>query len=320
MTVRIGSDDDGRRLDRILRKYLPGLPLSALHRLLRKGAIRLDGQKADASDRVREGTELSLPEMKNAIKTDASGSNEGLSSELKVVFENEHLLIINKEAGTLTHGDNGLDRSVLAYLTGKLSPSLSFIPGPLHRLDRGTSGLIAFSRSIEGARQFSSAIAGRRIGKLYLAVLEGKLITTECWEDTIERDEIKKTSSVSRRESGRRAFTEAIPLAHDGETTLTLIKLGTGLTHQIRVQAASHGHPLFGDRKYGGKAFSGGFFLHAYELSDASDPPETNLMPLLLTAPPPTRFVDFILRRYGKAWADSIAKGLPSVRLLDAIM
>lgn len=322
-TVLIGSDDDGRRLDRILRKYLPGMPLSALHRLLRKGTVRIDGRKAEGADRVAAGSELTLPDLVELPSTRAVEKAPREASALpppRIIFENEHLLIADKEAGILTHGIDSLEQSVRSYLSGKLPPSLSFTPGPLHRLDRGTSGLIAFSKSIEGARRFSAAMAERRIGKRYLAVLDGALAVPERWEDRLERDALGMKSSVSPDACGKRAFTEAAPLAADEETTLALITLGTGLTHQIRVQAASRGHPLSGDRKYGGSPVPGGFFLHAYELSVDPDTMGAGFLPPVLNAPPPDRFLKLIRRRFGPLLADSLAQGLPSARLLDAII
>ena len=297
---------------------------------MRKGSVRLDGDKAEASSRVRSGSELSFPEISAAAATDfrtaeAAGGGRhrgGTAAPLRVVFENEHILVAFKNAGTVTHGKGGLDEAVLEYLDGKLPPSLSFRPGPLHRLDRGTSGLVTFSKSLYGARVFSSAMADRKIGKLYLAVLEGGMEGAEEWHDDLERDEGNRTTSIS--DSGGRgvpAFTRAMPLARDSGTTLALLSLGTGRTHQIRVQAASRGKPLLGDVKYGGAYLDGGFLLHAYELARGQEPSAlSDFLPVDLTAPPPERFLDFVGRRYGARWFRSFSEGLPSARILDAII
>jgi 23S rRNA-/tRNA-specific pseudouridylate synthase len=114
-----------------------------------------------------------------------------------VVFENDHLLVVYKEAGMLAHGAGGLDESVLSYLEGKLPPSLSFAPGPLHRLDRGTSGLLTFSKSLAGAQAFSSALAGREIGKRYLGVLQGEFRGSESMGRQPLADGESRTTSVA---------------------------------------------------------------------------------------------------------------------------
>jgi 23S rRNA pseudouridine955/2504/2580 synthase len=178
---------------------------------------------------------------------------------------------------------------------------------------------VTFSKSIDGARAFSAAIAERRIGKLYLAVLEGRMTGWEHWKDELERIERSRTTAVaSGSEGGIRADTEARALACDGRTTLALIELGTGRTHQIRAQAASRGKPLLGDVKYGGTYFDGGFLLHAYELR--ADSLQIPFFPAILTAPPPERFIGFVRRCYGDGWAESLSRGIPSARLLDGII
>lgn len=184
----IGADDDGRRLDRVLRKALGALPLSAIHRLLRKGRVRLDGKAASSTDRVSLGSVLRveadfpIPEVRTAPPR----------IELPVLqeplWEGNGLLGLNKPAGTAVHGPGSLADAVSAYLSGSLEASLSFKPGPLHRLDQPTSGLIFFSMNLKGAQAFSRAMRERRLAKRYLAVLDGHLEREELWEDELLRN------------------------------------------------------------------------------------------------------------------------------------
>ena len=142
-----GADDGGRRLDRILRKAFPALSLSGIYRLLRKGRILVDGKPGRAQDRVLPGARIQIPG-----ETGLSGPpglypervSPGLLPPPDILWEGAGLLFLNKPPGLLVHGPESLETQVLQYLRGKLPASLSFKPGPLHRLDRPTSGIIAF--------------------------------------------------------------------------------------------------------------------------------------------------------------------------------
>jgi 23S rRNA pseudouridine955/2504/2580 synthase len=209
------------------------------------------------------------------------------------LWEGAGLLILNKPAGIPVHGPGSLEIQVRSYLAGQLPPSLSFKPGPLHRLDQPTSGIIVFSRSIEGARYFSALLREGRLTKRYLALVDGNLEAPTVWEDMLIRDTRREktfvTSSTRGRAAGaKEAGTRVIPLASTSRYSLIMAELATGRTHQIRAQAAFHGHPLAGDRKYGGSFQPGGFLLHAAELAFPPDaPPE---VPCVIKAPLPAPF------------------------------
>lgn len=332
MSIRltIGADDAGRRLDRLLRKHYSDLPLSAIHRLLRTGRVRIDGKKVTAADRPSEGSVLELPELEGLL----GGADRGHPSspppkglKLDIVWEDASLLVVSKPAGLLVHGPQSLEDHVLAYLEGKLSPSLSFRPGPLHRLDRGTSGIVTFSKSLDGAQRFSAALQARTLRKRYLALLEGSLTREEHWEDELIRDregrrtEVQDASEANHTGNGtegKTALSRAIPLSRTKDRTLALIEIGTGRTHQIRSQAAAHGFPLAGDGKYGGSMERNGFLLHAYELASS---PEAELpFPPVLVARPPEGFLASVEGSFGHRLAEMLAAALPTDAILDAIM
>ena len=170
-------------------------------------------------------------------------------------------------------------------LAGRITDSLAFTPGPLHRLDRNTSGLIMFSRSLRGAQQFTEKLRQRRLVKLYLAVLQGRISERLRWEDPLLRREGVTVRDTREGSPGR---TEVLPLVTEAGHTLAVIRIHTGKTHQIRAQAAHHGHPLTGDVKYGGQPRPGGFRLHAWRLLDPATPP---LFPPLTADPPEGFFV-----------------------------
>jgi 23S rRNA pseudouridine955/2504/2580 synthase len=278
MRLTAAADDDGRRLDRVLRKALPGLPLSALHRLFRKGKILVDHIEAGPGKRIKAGQTIELPQDYTAAPAPgkARPSSTVPLPGLTVLYEGEGLLVINKASGLAVHGAGSLEEQVQSYLKDKTPPSLSFRSGPLHRLDKPTSGLIVFSTSLDGARRFSRLIRERKVRKLYLALVDGSLSKSQIWEDELIRDEkLQKTIVAPEGESNNGAKTGRTlvsPLAAAKDRSLILAEIESGITHQIRAQAAERGHPLSGDKKYGGKALpgkelkGGGFFLHAWKL------------------------------------------------------
>jgi len=327
INLTAAADDDGRRLDRILRKALPDMPLSAIHRLLRKGGVLVDGVTASADYRVREGQTIMLysllPTPYSPLPTPYSPlpSPQSLFPDI-ILFEGAGLLVLNKPAGLPVHGRESLEDQVLSYLEPKLSPSLSFKPGPLHRLDRPSSGVIAFSTSLAGARFFSAMMRNRMIRKQYLALVNGVIEKDEVWEDELVRDGRRKKTfregvvhGVSKPGEVKTALTRVSPLAGDGERTLVLAEIETGRTHQIRVQAAGRGHPLLGDRKYGGAVkgaggVDGDFLLHAWRMEFSENTGEKTDndkyggipgdLPPRIEAPVPENFLDKIRNFFGE--------------------
>jgi 23S rRNA pseudouridine955/2504/2580 synthase len=300
----ITGEDADRRIDRIVRRFLPDIELSRVYQLVRKGLIRVDGKKVDPSDRSLAGQELwiangiLLNSDKNDVPQAGSGPQQTANpasvtehNRLSVIFENEDLLFINKAASISVHGENSLEKLVPQAETAK--HSLSFRTGPLHRLDKETTGILAFSRSLNGARWFSSAIEQRELEKYYLGIAEGCIPETVTWRDT--------------EEDGKAMVTIAEPvargLAQNNEYTLVRFRIITGRKHQIRVQSAKHGHPLAGDTRYGSeRREDGSYFLHARELVFPAN--RIQGLPDRLFAPIPDRFARRIAALFG---AESLA-------------
>ncbi len=266
-------NDAGRRLDRVLRLLIEGKGLSFIYSSLRKGKIRVNGRRANPGQLVREGDrisimqELALPGQTPAISTGAP--DDGMEAtalamlEPLIIAKSADLLVINKPRGMLTHGQGSLESLVRATMRQGVAASLSFRPGPLHRLDRNTSGILVFSLSIKGARDFTALLRERRISKRYLALVQGVLAAPAFWEDRLERDEASLLTRAS--ENGKAARTSIVPLLVARDRCLASVAIGTGRTHQIRAQCGIHGHPLVGDAKYGGGQ-GGSYLLHAWIL------------------------------------------------------
>jgi len=324
--LRPGPNDHGKRLDRILRVCFPAAPLSAIFAALRKGEVRVNGKKARRDYRVTEADEISVKKIAPFFRYEAGSpgslsieesENPGektISAESRaqklsstnfftkyIIFEDEHFLVLNKPWGVLSHGPASLAEDVAAYLAPVLPPSLAFSPGPLHRLDRNTTGIIFFSKSLGGARFFSSALRAGTIRKTYYALIEGRLETRQTWTDTLVRDTVARvTRSRAGTAAGKTAVSEVRPIAPSRDYTLCEITIQTGRTHQIRAQGAARGHPLAADRKYGGRPLAGiphgAYILHAAELllPRASLSAEVQPAPLLVRAPLPEDAKSFL--------------------------
>lgn len=292
-----GKDDSERRLDRVLRNFLSEEHLSSIYKSLRKGLIKVNGKKCDGNFRISQGDDIQiavflLKESQEMCPPEAKSQ----SLSLITVFKNDFILILNKpydipvQPSSTSKGKSLAEIVQKEYESMVKQTSLSFKTGPLHRLDRKTTGLIAFSQNLEGAKWFSQAIKSHSIQKSYLAVLEGKLEGMQIWEDYIESESESKnhgesgfrTVKITSEKEGKFASSKAEPLSfgsfEEKPITLARIFIKTGRTHQIRSQSAHHGFPLLGDTAYGGrkidsKKWGRDFFLHAKELVIPKDNP-----------------------------------------------
>lgn len=310
---RTGSDDVGRRLDKVLRILFPDTPLSQFYSSLRKGLIRINEKKVRQDYHISEGDVIYVAVFLDFCKRDTSVSTISPSDgcEISCIFRNEHLLFLNKPYDMPVHETDSfkgqtLNRYVIDHYPAK-EGSLSFTPGPLHRLDRKTTGIIAFSQSINGARIFTELLKKHEIKKYYLTVVEGIFSEELTFIDEISRDTGDNEHSfhtvtasawqdeISDGITHKKAITTVKPIdcgTFNGKPfTFAEVAIETGRTHQIRSQCAAHGYPLLGDTAYGGLRLNG-FFLHACRL----EIPQPNALglPKILVAPLPERFTVFL--------------------------
>ena len=161
-----------------------------------------------------------LQGLENTIDK-TTGSIESVKDQ--IVFESDDLLAINKKKGQLVHGEKGsLEEMVRHYLKNRIPSSLSFQPGPLHRLDRNTSGLIYFSKSINGAREFSEELQNKNFIKYYITLLDGTLKIKDIWVDNLHRDKGRKKTFIDS--DGKNACSTAYPVHSYRGYTLAVIK------------------------------------------------------------------------------------------------
>ncbi|MDR2923382.1 MAG: RluA family pseudouridine synthase [Treponema sp.] len=329
-----GKDDAGRRLDRIIRKALPDLSLSLIHRLFRQEKVSVNGQPASLNTRIEQGMVITIiadvnsskntvnkglgPVIVNHEKLQVNNKTVNLKNQMvnkaefcgglpQILWQGLGVIVFNKPQGLAAHGPNSMDGIVKARLAAALPRSLSFKPGPLHRLDKPTSGIIIFSQTLEGARLFSGLLRERKLEKTYIAIVEGRVEKAELWRDFLARDDNARKTLVetagAHSPKAKEALTEVKPLASNNRYSLVEARIKTGRHHQIRAQAASHGHPLAGDSKYGAKPFpgssrAGGFFLHAWKIT-CGGPDIPDGFPRAITAPLPQPFLAHIEALFG---------------------
>ena len=282
-----GKDDEGRRLDRIAKKLLSEENLSQLYKALRNGLIKVKEKKQKGEYRIQKGDEIKIASFlaENAVPADKKNQEKITPlPEEWIVIRTQELLFLNKPYDLPVQKSKAGERALNVlvqedYDFQNIRKSLSFRTGPLHRLDRRTTGLIAFSQNLEGAQAFSKAIQEHRIKKTYLAIVEGALEQTETWTEKISRNEKDLDSSKfhtvsvnSDSKNSKESNTTAIPIAYGKykgiQVSLVKFIISTGRTHQIRATSAYHSHPLLGDTVYGARQISEkqNLFLHSYSL------------------------------------------------------
>ena len=285
--ILVPKSCEGQRAEKFVRKYLPEAPLGFIYKAFRKKDIKANGHWIPKDGILHEGDVVRIYVTDQQL-ADFQKERPAVKREFPypIVYEDAHVLIVDKPKGVLVYGDKTGVRETLGnavldylYLKGEYDPNVpGFVPSPAHRLDRNTSGLVVYGKTDAGLKQLAELFKERKdIKKTYLALVLGDIpsegkIDLPLWKDT----EKGRVYVKSLQNGGKTALTLYHPVKRYGEYTLVEAELVTGRTHQIRVHFAAIKHPLVGDEKYGDfascrkvKALTDldSQFLHAHSLS-----------------------------------------------------
>ena len=294
--IIISKNEAGQRFDKFLGKYFKEAGSGFIYKMLRKKNIELNGKKATGNEKLNLGDSIRIfmaddtiakfrgVTLNNPATSDKATASKDIAQQNSlvqkdydtikniIVYEDEHVLLVNKPAGILsqkaTPSDISINEMLINYLLYKKELSendlLTFKPSVCNRLDRNTTGLITFGKTLAGIQELSKGFKDRTFDKYYLAVVWGKITDKKVIDGYLVKDEAKNKVSIYKStdaNTGEGSYikTQYEPLKHgiisvDGrerDITLLKIKLITGKTHQIRAHLSSIGHGLLGDDKYG---------------------------------------------------------------------
>lgn len=313
----ITEREAGQRFDKYLRKLLPEAGSGFLYKMLRKKNIVLNDKKAEGSEKLVCGDEVSVYFSDETLhkfmgKQEIQGTHHNCN--VTVIYENAHILIADKPAGMLTQKAVQKDFSLNDWLVDYMlahrqiteTELQTFKPSACNRLDRNTSGIVLCAKSVQGAQMLSEALRSRSLHKFYMLYVKGSITEEKTLEGYLVKDEKNNKVEVYPKTAGmedslhKSICTRYIPIRQEKDKTLLEVELITGKPHQIRAHLASIGHPLLGDYKYGDRAWNDEYrkkchieyqLLHAYRVVFGElDAPFADITGREFTAPLPDIF------------------------------
>ncbi|WP_060982312.1 23S rRNA pseudouridine(955/2504/2580) synthase RluC [Vibrio splendidus] len=254
--VDIDEDMAGQRIDNFLRNQLKNIPKSMIYRIVRKGEVRVNKKRIKAEYKLKAGDLVRIPPVTIEEKTEENVPSTKLNkvSELEqcIIYEDDHMLILNKPSGTAVHGGSGLKFGAIEALRA-LRPDARFLE-LVHRIDRDTSGILLVAKKRSALRHLQAQFREKTVQKYYFALVMGE------WKNSCKvvnapllKNEVN--SIVRVNPNGKASETRFKVLEKFQEATLVQASPITGRTHQIRVHAQYTGHPIAWDDRYGDRRF-----------------------------------------------------------------
>ena len=298
--VTVDAEFEGQRLDNFLLRELKGVPKTHVYRIIRSGEVRVNKGRASADTKLAGGDVVRVPPVRMAAP--ATPAEAAPPREFPILFEDEHLIAIDKPSGTAVHGGSGVSFGVIEQLR-RARPQQKYLE-LVHRLDRETSGILLLAKKRSALVALQDQFRARETGKTYAALVTGrwpaklKVIDIALHKTEDASGERRVYPVADDHPDGQRSISLVRIAQQFADTTLLDVTIKTGRTHQIRVHLQHSGHVIVGDDKYGdfalnrrfarGEAVAGvrfeRMFLHARRL--AFDHPATGAR-LELEAPLP---------------------------------
>jgi 23S rRNA pseudouridine1911/1915/1917 synthase len=259
-TFVVDADNVGSRLDVFLVSQLPVLSRSSLQKLCNDDKVFVNEAAQPVKYKVREGDSVT-------VHFDPKDLDEIPDIELPILYEDDDCLVIDKPAGILTHSKGGFnpEATVATFIRDRVTGMEGERAGIVHRLDRGTSGVIICAKTPEALSHLQKQFSSRKVKKEYIAVIEGSLERPEALIDAAIARNMRNPKTFMVSPAGKPAETAYATERTDGGYSLLTLKPKTGRTHQLRVHLTYLKHPIVGDTLYKGKIYSR-MLLHAHKL------------------------------------------------------